>query len=133
MPNQESKDIIPLIGAHLDKHGYKDIEINQRNGYEWSKTSVKSPVVEAVLSTYRKYGIEPVVWPHMGGSAPMYLYTQPPLSLPIVHAGLGHGGRAHSPDEYFVIEGNDKVAGLVKSEQFFVDVLYAYANWQQKK
>lgn len=38
-------------------------------------------------------------------------------------------GRAHSADEYIVIEGNDKVAGIVRAEQSYVDVLYAFANW----
>lgn len=38
------------------------------------------------------------------------------------------GGRAHSPDEYLVIEGNDKVAGLADAEKSFVDILYAYAK-----
>jgi len=129
VPNQESKDILPLIRAHLDKHGYSDIQIRQLSGYEWSKTSVKEPVVQAVLSVYEKYGIKPIVWPHMGGSAPMYLYTRPPLSLPVCTGGLGHGGRAHSPNEYYVIEGNGRVAGLVKAEKSYVDILYAFANW----
>jgi len=131
IPDQESRDILPLIRAHLDRHGYSDIEVRQLGGYEWSKTSVKEPVVQAILSVYERYGIEPVIWPHMGGSAPMYLYSQPPLNLPIARGGLGHGGRAHSPDEYFVIEGNDKVAGLVEAEKSYVDILYAYAEWDE--
>ncbi|MCK4242474.1 MAG: M20/M25/M40 family metallo-hydrolase, partial [Dehalococcoidia bacterium] len=133
VPDQESKDILPLIRAHLDKHGYSDIEVRTLAGYEWSKTSVKEPVVQAVLSVYEKYGIKPIIWPHTGGSVPMYLYSRPPLNLPICIGGLGHGGRAHSPDEYYVIEGNDRVAGLVKDEKSFVDILYAFANWPTVK
>jgi len=129
VPNQESKDIIPLIRTHLDKHGYSDIEVRQTSGYEWSKTSVKAPVVQAVLSVYEKYGIKPLVWPHGVGGMPIYVYTHPPLNLPVCTYGLGHGGRAHAPDEYYVIEGNDRVAGLVKTEKAYVDVLYAIANW----
>ncbi len=30
-----------------------------------------------------------------------------------------------------MIEGNDKVAGLVRAEQSVVDVLYAYAHWPE--
>jgi hypothetical protein len=44
---------------------------------------------------------------------------------------MGHGGRAHSIDEYFVIEGNEQVAGLAKCEQSIVDLLYTYANWPE--
>jgi hypothetical protein len=49
--------------------------------------------------------------------------------LPASSRGLGHDGRAHSIDEYFVIEGNEKVAGLAKCEHSMVDILYAYAHW----
>ncbi|MGA9347623.1 MAG: hypothetical protein WBW48_02300 [Anaerolineae bacterium] len=94
------------------------------------ETSVKEPAVQAVLRVYEQYGVEDVIiWPHMGGSAPMYLYTREPLNLPLVSGGLGHGAGAHSPDEYLVVEGNDKVAGLVRAEQPYVDILYTYAEW----
>jgi hypothetical protein len=41
---------------------------------------------------------------------------------------LGHGGHAHSPDEYLVIESNDRVAGLVEAEKSSVHILYVYAE-----
>ncbi len=128
VPDQESKDILPLIRRHLDDRGYQDIEVRKLSGYEWSKTSVKEPVVQAVLGVYKRYGVPVQVWPHIGGSAPYYLYTRGPLNLPMASGGLGHGGRAHSPDEYLVIDGNDRVAGLVETEKSFVDILYAYAE-----
>jgi acetylornithine deacetylase/succinyl-diaminopimelate desuccinylase-like protein len=130
VPNQEIVPTRELIRRHLDKHGYTDIEVNPiGGGDEWSQTSVKAPVVQALLGVYKQYGIEPMIWPRDAGSAPIAQYTRPPLSLPAVGGGLGHGGRAHSHDEYIVIEGNDKVAGIVRAEQSYVDILYAYANW----
>lgn len=130
VPNQESREIVPMIRAHLERHGYPDIQIRQLSGYEWSRTSVNQPVVQAVLSVYKKYGVEDVViWPTSAGSSPMCLFSGPPLGLPVVRGGLGHGGRNHSPDEYLVIEGNDRVAGLVKAEKSYVDMVYAYAEW----
>lgn len=133
IPNQEAKDITPLIRRHLDAHGYPDIQIRQLNGYEWWKTSVRHPAVQSVLSAYGKRGVEDVViWPHAPGSAPIYLFARSPLSLPVASGGLGHGGRAHSPDEYYVIEGNDRVAGLVEAEKTYVDILYAYAEWPEQ-
>ena len=130
VPNQEIVPTRELIRRHLDKHGYTDIEVNPiGGGDEWSQTSVKARVVQALLSVYKQYGIEPMIWPRDAGSAPIAQYTRPPLSLPAVGGGLGHGGRAHSHDEYIVIGGNDKVAGIVRAEQSYVDILYAYANW----
>lgn len=127
VPNQHSSEVLPRIRAHLDRHGFTDITIRPLNGYEWSKTSVRTDVVQAVLRVYRDHDIEPRIMPHMGGSWPRYLYTRPPLNLPVSHGGLGHGGRAHSPDEYFVIEGNDRVGGLLECERSHVEILYAYA------
>ncbi len=131
VPNQEIAAQKQLILDHLKKSGFGDLEVRQMGGGdEWSQTSVKEPVVQAVLSVYRKYGIEPQVWPRGAGSSPEYQYTRN-LGLPAASGGLGHGDRAHSDDEYLVIEGNDKVAGLVRAEQSVVDVLYAYAHWPE--
>lgn len=130
VPNQVVKDQAALVRRHLDQHGFSDIEMRiLAGGDEWSRTSVKKPAVQAVLSVYKKYGIEPAIWPRSAGSSPEAQYTRPPLNLPAVSGGLGHGGRAHAVDEYFVIEGNDKVAGLADCEKSMVDILYAYANW----
>ncbi|MGH9532717.1 MAG: hypothetical protein ACRD2Q_10030, partial [Terriglobales bacterium] len=93
--------------------------------------SVKTPPVQCALSLYKQYGIEPAIWPRSAGSSPQAQYTRPPLNLAAISAGLGHGGRAHSIDEYLVLEGNDKVAGLARAEQSMVDMLYAYAAWPE--
>ena len=128
IPNIESKDVIPLIRKHLDKHGYTDIQIKKISAYEWSKTSPKEPITQAIVEVYKKKGINPMVWPHAGGSAPFYVFQRDGLNLPIARFGLGHGARAHSIDEYYIVEGNGKIAGLVEAEQSYVDVLFALAE-----
>ena len=50
------------------------------------------------------------------------------MKLSVTMGGLGHGGRAHAIDEYFVIEGNDKVYGLAGAEKGFATILYNYAG-----
>ncbi len=131
VPNQEIPEHKQMIVDYLQKKGFGDLEVRQLGGGdEWSQTSVQAPVVQAVLSVYKKYGIEPQVWPRSAGSSPQYQYTRK-LGLAAADGGLGHGSRAHADDEYLVIEGNDKVAGLVRAEQSIVDILYAYAHWPQ--
>ncbi|MGH9579388.1 MAG: peptidase dimerization domain-containing protein, partial [Terriglobales bacterium] len=132
VPNQEMDAQVALIRQHLDRQGFGDIELEKLGGGdEWSRTSVQTPVVQAALSVYKHYGVEPAIWPRSAGSSPQAQYTRPPLNLAAASAGMGHGGRAHSIDEYFVMEGNDQVAGLAKCEQSMVDLLYAYANWPE--
>lgn len=130
VPNQDVRKQADLLRAHLDKKGFVDVEMRRLGGGdEWSQTSVKEAVVQATLAMYKGYGIEPMVWPRSAGSSPQWEYTRK-LGLAAGGGGLGHGSRAHSDDEYIVIEGNDKVAGIVKAEQSTVDLLYAYANWK---
>ncbi|MBI4540133.1 MAG: M20/M25/M40 family metallo-hydrolase [Gemmatimonadetes bacterium] len=131
VPNQAIATQKERVLAHLAKHGFTDLEVRQLGGGdEWSQTSVKEPVVQAVLGVYKKYGIEPLVWPRSPGSSPQWEYTRK-LELPAASGGLGHGSRAHSDDEYIVIAGNEKVAGIVKAQQSIVDILYAYASWPE--
>jgi acetylornithine deacetylase/succinyl-diaminopimelate desuccinylase-like protein len=128
VPNQSPEEIIPKIRQHLDKHGYTDIIIGPMDPYDWSKTSLKETIVQAAIQAYRKLGYEPEIWPLSAGSVPYHLFNRKPLHLPFIDAGLGHGGRAHAPDEYFVIEGNDRVAGLAGCEKSFVMMLDTFAS-----
>lgn len=129
VPDQNSKEVIAKIRKHLDKHGYSDISIKSLDPYEWSKTSVKEPIVQATIRAYRGMGCEPEVWPHNASSVPYHMFNRGPLYLPFGDGGLGHGGRAHAPDEYFVIEGNKRVAGLAGCEKSYVAILDAYAKY----
>jgi len=130
VPEQTPEEIIPKIRRHLDKHGYTDIIIRSMDPYDWSKTSVKEPIVQATIHAYRQMGYEPEVWPMNASSVPFHLFNRKPLRLPFISAGLGHAERAHAPDEFFVIEGNEKVAGLARCEKSFVAILDAYAKYK---
>ena len=127
VPDQRSGDVVPLARAHLDRRGYEDVEIRPISAYEWSKTSFRDPIVQALHGVFTARGIEPQVWPHLAGSAPFYLYTREPLSLPMVLGGLGHGANQHTVDEYLVIEGEGPIASLDEIEQGYVDFVYRFA------
>ena len=131
VPNQDVNSLFPKIRKHLDEHGYDDIKLTMRNNKPdgtWWKTPSTSDLVQAVIQTYGDFHVEPEIWPLMGGFAPFYLFTSKPLNLPLVLAGLGHGGNAHAPDEYFVIEGKNKFKGLADCEKSYVTILYNYAR-----
>jgi len=132
VPNQESGKQADLVRVHLDRHGFSDIELRRLGGGDqWSQTSVKEAVVQATLAMYKEHGIEPMVWPRSAGSSPQWEFTRK-LQLPAAGGALGHGSRAHADDEYIVVDGNDRVAGIVESEQSMVDLMYAYATWPEK-
>ena len=80
---------------------------------------------DTIAVTAPSTGVPPQLWPRLAGSYPGYVFTQPPLSLAAGHFGLGHGGGAHAPDEYFLIEStHDKVRGFDGAVMSYVDYLY---------
>jgi acetylornithine deacetylase/succinyl-diaminopimelate desuccinylase-like protein len=104
VPNMEPERVRARIRAHLERIGRDDIQVHFYEGYPPAKTSVKEPIVQALIRTFRAMGHEPEIWPHLAGSAPYYLIRRN-LNQPFVPGALGHGGRPHSPNEYATVEG----------------------------
>jgi len=129
VPDMAVDDCLKKLRAHLDKRGFADVEINVGGAYPPNTTAADAPAIRAEVATYRKYGIDPLLWPRLGGSWPGYLFTEPPLRLGAGHFGLGHGSGAHAPDEYYVVESaNPKIQGLDGAVKSFVDYLYELAS-----
>ena len=121
VPHMKTEDTVEKFENHLRRHGFADIKVEIHDCYPWSQVTVKEKIVQAMIRTYRKHGYEPEIWPRMGGSAPFYLFNQPPLNLPYAIGGLGHGSRAHSPNEYMMVE------GIRENEKSIATFLYEYA------
>ena len=129
VPEMTVDDCLKKLRSHLDKRGFADVEINVGGAYPPNTTAADAPVIRAEVATYRKYGIDPLLWPRLGGSWPGYLFTEPPLRLGAGHFGMGHGAGAHAPDEYYLVEsGNPKIQGLDGAVRSFVDYLYEIAS-----
>ncbi|PYR14367.1 MAG: twin-arginine translocation pathway signal protein, partial [Acidobacteria bacterium] len=97
-------------------------------GYDPTETPADSRLVKAMVATYHKAGIDPVLWPRLAGSWPGVTFTGAPLKLPAGQFGLGHGAGAHAPDEYWLIESaNSKVAGMDGAVRSYVDLFYELA------
>ncbi|HYK99977.1 MAG TPA: M20/M25/M40 family metallo-hydrolase [Steroidobacteraceae bacterium] len=126
VPDMTAADTLAKLKAHLAKHGFGDIEVNMSGGYDPNQTDKGSRLIQTQLATYRQLGAAPQLWPRTAGSWPGYLFTNPPLSLPAGHFGMGNGTGAHAPDEYYLIEStNPKVQGLDGAVASFVEYLYA--------
>ena len=121
VPNMEPERVRERIRAHLRRVGRDDLEVHFYEGYPPAKTSVREPVVQALIKTFRDLGHEPEIWPHLAGSAPFYLFRRV-LDQPFAMGGLGHGGRPHSPNEYATI------AGMRLFEQSVARFLFAFAE-----
>src|SRR5947209_14631280 len=125
VPDMKAADALAALKAHLAKRGFGDIEVNVTGGYDPTSTVASAPLIQAQVAVLKRADIDPLLWPRNAGSYPGYVFTNPPLSLPAGHFGLGHGSGAHAPDEYYVIESaNPKVQGLDGAVMSFVEYLY---------
>lgn len=127
VPGMRFDDAVAALKSHLAKRGYGDIEVKVSGGYNPTETRADSALIQAAQAALRSRGIDPLLWPRNAGSYPGFVFTDPPLSLPAGHFGLGYGTGAHAPNEYYVIESaNPKIDGFdgaaLSFAQFLVEL-----------
>jgi len=120
VPNMTIEGTRKRVTEHLRKRGFTDITIRNFEDYPWCKVSSDDVASRACIEAMRYHGKDPEVWPMTAGSAPLYLFDQV-LGVPWCYAGLGHGGRAHAPNEYAV------VSGMKDFEKSVVTMMWKYA------
>ena len=129
VPDMTREEAVAKLKAHLAKRGFSDIIVNVSGGYSPTQTDENSILVQSQIAALKKAGVEYSLSPRLAGSWPGVTFTGPPLKLPAVGFGLGTGGGAHAPDEWYLIDSKSpKVAGLDESALFYVDYLYELAE-----
>ena len=125
VPGQTADGALAALVAHLDHHGFGDIDVNMSGGYDPTSSPADAEVIQAQIAVLKAAGIDPIIWPRSAGSYPGYVFTGAPLNLGAAHFGLGHGSGAHAPDEYFVIESsNPNIEGWDGAVMSYVRYLY---------
>jgi acetylornithine deacetylase/succinyl-diaminopimelate desuccinylase-like protein len=128
VPRQDKEKMLGLVRQHLDEHGYKDIKITEIDNYiDWSKCDVKEHVVQSMIRSLKEYNCDPCLWPLDPSSVPYYIFTMT-LNIPFTNGGMGHSALSHSPNEYIVIKGNDKIAGFADAEKFMVHFMNEFGQ-----
>src|SRR5690606_12775268 len=129
VPDMKAADCLAKLRAHLAKRGFDDIEIKVTGQYDPTETSETSGLVRAEQVMLERMGSEHTITPRIAGSYPGYIYTGAPLLKPFNQFGLGYGGKAHAPDEFYLIESNNpKVAGMREAVLGYARFLYALAS-----
>jgi acetylornithine deacetylase/succinyl-diaminopimelate desuccinylase-like protein len=100
VPDQDPQDIFKKLRAHLDAHGFEDVQVTDLGGDPPARTDPDDPFVQLVARTAEDvYEMPMQLVPLVGGSGPSYPFVHD-LGLPVATAGLGHPDtRAHAPDE----------------------------------
>ena len=129
VPDMTAKDSLAKLKAHLEKRGFGDLEVKMTGGYDPTSTPWDSAFIRGQQAAYKTGGIDATLWPRAGGSWPGYVFTGEPLKLPAGHFGMGHGLRAHAPDEYYLIDSIDpKLQGMDGAIKSFVVYLHELAG-----
>jgi acetylornithine deacetylase/succinyl-diaminopimelate desuccinylase-like protein len=133
VPDMSKDEMVAKLKTHLAKHGFGDIEVNVTGGYSPTQTAEDSGLIKAETTALKGAGIAYTLYPRSAGSWPGVTFTGAPLNLPAAQYGIGRGGGAHAPNEWFLIESsNPKVAGLDEQAMLYADFLYAVADLAKK-
>jgi acetylornithine deacetylase/succinyl-diaminopimelate desuccinylase-like protein len=123
VPNLEPDLILDLLRKHLDRRGFEDVEVAPMSGEHPARSSPEAAIVraamEAVKAVYRQ---DPVVYPTMAGSGPMYPLSQA-LGIPAVSGmGVGHAqSRIHAPNE------NIRLSDYIQAIEFMGEFIGLFA------
>ncbi len=100
VPNQDPKDILKKLRAHLDAEGFTDVQITDLGGDAPARTDPDDPFIQMVAATAKDvFGVTMTLVPMTGGSGPSHPFVHD-LGLPVATGGLGHpDARAHAPNE----------------------------------
>jgi acetylornithine deacetylase/succinyl-diaminopimelate desuccinylase-like protein len=105
VPNQRPDDILSRLRAHLNQHGFADIEVRVLGAEHPARTPVDSLLAQVVQQTVKEvYGRDPVVSPLMAATGPMYELTAQ-FGVPTVGTGAGYAhSNGHAPNENIRIQ-----------------------------
>ena len=132
----DGDDLLDRIEAHIKKQGYtivredpdrktrlthpKLVKVVRRPGYPAVRTPIGAPVVAPIIAAAERAAGEGVVlMPTLGGSLPLYLFTEQ-LGDPIVVVPIAnHDDNQHAPDE------NMRIGNLWYGVQLFAAIFGA--------
>jgi acetylornithine deacetylase/succinyl-diaminopimelate desuccinylase-like protein len=105
VPDQRPEDILVAVRRHLDRHGFEDVRLIEREGEPaWWTPPDHAVVVAAAQASTDVAGLEATIGVAMPGTVPMYQVCAQGR-VPATSLGAGRDDcRAHAPDENIRIE-----------------------------
>jgi acetylornithine deacetylase/succinyl-diaminopimelate desuccinylase-like protein len=100
VPDQKPARVVEQLRAHLDRHGFGDVEVIPMAGEAPGRTPLADPFVKIVCDAAKlAYGLDPIVRVSSAGTGPAAPFRDV-LEVPFASAGCGYpGSRGHAPDE----------------------------------
>jgi acetylornithine deacetylase/succinyl-diaminopimelate desuccinylase-like protein len=101
----DPKDIVPALRRHLDRNGFKMVEVKQARAgfFPATRLDPDDPWVKwAVASIQKTTGVRPAILPNLGGSLPNDCFSEV-LGLPTVWVPHSYAACSqHAPNEHLL-------------------------------
>lgn len=114
--DQSADDILTKLKAHLEKHGFGDVEVEKVSMLDPQRVPLTHPLAKVVERAARRaYGDKVLLYPTSAGSGPRFLFRRI-LGLPMV-SDVGNqnpGSSNHGPNE------NIRISDYVESVEHLV-------------
>ncbi len=109
VPDQTSDEIFEKLRAHLDRRGFRDIELRKLGTFEPSRSRIERPLLDLIARTVAAvYGQDAFIFPlfSTGGSGPDFVFTRD-LEMPSVWIPCAQfkDKNIHAPNENLTVEG----------------------------
>jgi acetylornithine deacetylase/succinyl-diaminopimelate desuccinylase-like protein len=129
VPDLTPELVVRLLREHLDRRGFKDIEIIELGSAPLAKSSATSRVARAATeSALEIYGLPPIVYPMDPSSGPVGAVcgvSNP--SAPVASFGVSYAGsNPHAPDEHIRLD------DFLQSIKFIGRVIHRLADVKPK-
>ena len=126
-PPEYGRRLVDLLRRHLDANGFPEVEIVDLGTHAGSAADEDDTIVRAAVHVAQAHGHDTTIWPMRAAGAPVGVIGEV-LGVPTLGGvGLGFGGSHAGADEYWVIEGDGKVAGFEEAARYYADYLLALA------
>lgn len=111
VPDQDPEEVYENLKAWLIHEGFEDIEVRYLGGQRPARVDPDHPFVQLAAETaIGVYGKRAAITPIVGGSGPMWWFSDF-LGLPVTAPGIEYPGvRAHAPNENIRLSDFDKGA-----------------------
>lgn len=123
VPGQTPEQVLKSLRAHLDDHGFEDVQVMYIGGEAPGRTDPDDPFIQLVVDTAGPvYGQLMQIVPMIGGSGPNHAFLEN-LKLPIATAGVGYpGSQVHAPNE------NVRIDLYLKGAKHITRILSAFGG-----
>ncbi|MDL2219312.1 M20/M25/M40 family metallo-hydrolase [Ruminococcaceae bacterium OttesenSCG-928-O06] len=105
VPGQDPQRILGLLRAHLDKHGFSDIEVKCNSGCPAHRSDPEAPFCKAVIRSMEKlFNEQPCIQCTSGGTSPMYAFCADTNIPAAMFGASSETANIHAPNEHLAVD-----------------------------